>query len=103
MMGRKMLRQILVAVLGFFAGQGAVVHGRERALPSIANPALSADPAVRGAASVGLVTVGVIHALEIPGQIALAFWLTAGFFFLAIAAPLLGLWLLVQPSWRSWL
>lgn len=77
--------------------------GRESALPSIANPALSADPAVRGAAATGLVTVGVIHALEIQGQLGFAVWLTAGFFLLAAGAPLLGLWLLVRPSWRSWL
>ena len=72
-------------------------------MPSITNPALSADPAVRGAAATGLVTVGVIHALEIPGQLAFAAWLTAGFFLLAVAAPLLGLWLLIRPGWRSWL
>lgn len=70
---------------------------------SITKPALSADPAVRGAAAVGLVTVGVIHALQIQGQLAFAAWLTAGFFLLAISAPLLGLWLLIRPSWQSWL
>jgi hypothetical protein len=64
---------------------------------------LSADPAVRGAAAVGLITAGVIHALEIQGQLSGAVWLTVGFCLLAVAAPLSGLWLLIQPAVPSWL
>ena len=63
---------------------------------------LAADPALRGAAAVGLVTVGVIHALEIQGQLSGTVWLTAGFCLLAAAAPLAGLWLLIQPALPSW-
>lgn len=84
----------------------------KRAVSPVTNPvsttsspgirALAADPAVRGAAAVGLVTVGVIHALEIQGQLSGAVWLTAGFFLLAAVAPLGGLWLLVQPALPSW-
>ena len=63
---------------------------------------LAADPALRGAAAVGLVTVGVIHALEIQGQLSGAVWLTVGFCLLAAGAPLVSLWLLVQPALPSW-
>jgi hypothetical protein len=63
---------------------------------------LAADPALRGAAAVGLITVGVIHALEIQGQLSGAVWLTVGFCLLAGGAPLAGLWLLVRPALPSW-
>jgi hypothetical protein len=64
---------------------------------------LALDPAVRGSAAVGLVSVGVIHALEIQGQLSGAVWLTVGFCALAAVAPVSGLWLLIRPTWRSWL
>jgi hypothetical protein len=32
-------------------------------------PALPLDPAVRAAGAIGLITVGIVHALEIQGQI----------------------------------
>jgi hypothetical protein len=67
-----------------------------------AGAALPGDPALRGAAAVGLVTVGVIHALQIQGQLSSAVWLTIGFCLLAGFAPLAGLWLLVQPTLASW-
>ena len=70
---------------------------------SLSTTPLSADPAVRGAAAVGLITVGVIHALEIQGQLSGAVWLTVGFCLLAAAGPVSGLWLLVQPAQPSWL
>jgi hypothetical protein len=62
----------------------------------------SADPAVRASAAIGLITVGVIHALEIQGQLSGAVWLTTGFFLLAVVAPVAGLWLLVYPSPGAW-
>lgn len=62
---------------------------------------LAADPAIRGSAAVGLVAVGVIHALEIQGQLSGAVWLSIGFILLAGAAPAAGLWLLVAPAWRA--
>jgi hypothetical protein len=77
-------------------------------MKSVTSPAplaagsLAADPAIRGAAAVGLVTVGVIHALEIQGQLSGAAWLTAGFVLLAAGAPLAALWLLVRPGAPSW-
>jgi hypothetical protein len=70
--------------------------------PPLTAGSLAADPAIRGAAAVGLVTVGVIHALEIQGQLSGAVWLTVGFCLLAAVAPLAGLWLLVQPGVPSW-
>jgi hypothetical protein len=63
---------------------------------------LAADPAIRGAAAVGLITVGVIHALEIQDQLTGAAWLAVGFCLLAGVAPLAGLWLLVRPALPSW-
>ena len=57
---------------------------RTKAQPA---PDLSADPGVRATAVIGLVAVGIIHALEIQGQLSGAVWLTAGFCLLAVAAP----------------
>jgi hypothetical protein len=78
-------------------------------LPSLAEittglhrPPLSADPAVRACAATGLMTVGVIHVLEIHGQLSGAAWLTAGFALLGVAAPVAGLWLLARPSPVAW-
>lgn len=41
------------------------------------------DPAVRAVTAIGLLAVGIIHALEIPGQLGGAAWLTLGFIGLA--------------------
>ncbi len=68
----------------------------------IAQYTLAADPAVRAVGAVGLITVGIIHALEIPGQLSGAMWLTAGFCLLALVAPIAGLWLLVRPTVLAW-
>jgi hypothetical protein len=65
-------------------------------------PALPADPAVRAAGAIGLITVGLIHVLEIQGQLSGAAWLTAGFVMLAASAPVAGLWLLARPSSIAW-
>ncbi len=65
-------------------------------------PALPLDPAVRAAGAIGLLTIGVIHVLEIQGQLSGAVWLTAGFCLLAVAAPIAGLWLLARPSPAAW-
>jgi hypothetical protein len=65
-------------------------------------PALPLDPAVRAAGAIGLITVGIIHALEIQGQLTGAAWLTAGFVLLAACAPVAGLWLLARPSSAAW-
>jgi len=65
-------------------------------------PALPLDPAVRAAGAIGLITVGVIHALEIQGQLTGAAWLTVGFVLLAVCAPIAGLWLLARPSSAAW-
>ena len=65
-------------------------------------PALPLDPAVRAAGAIGLLTVGLIHVLEIQGQLSGAVWLTAGFCLLAVAAPVAGLWLLARPSLPAW-
>jgi len=65
-------------------------------------PALPLDPAVRASAAIGLVTVGIIHVLELQGQLSGAAWLTAGFALLAACAPVAGLWLLARPSWAAW-
>jgi hypothetical protein len=65
-------------------------------------PALPIDPAVRAAAAIGLITVGLIHVLEIQGQLSGAAWLTAGFCLLAVCAPAAGLWLLTRPSSAAW-
>jgi hypothetical protein len=65
-------------------------------------PALPVDPAVRAAGAIGLITVGLIHVLEIQGQLSGAAWLTAGFVMLAASAPVAGLWLLTRPSSVAW-
>jgi hypothetical protein len=65
-------------------------------------PAPPVDPAVRAAAAIGLMAVGVIHVLEIQGQLSGAAWLTAGFVLLGIVAPIVGLWLLARPSPAAW-
>ena len=65
-------------------------------------PALPLDPAVRASAAIGLVTVGIIHVLELQGQLSGAAWLTAGFALLAACAPVAGLWLLARPSSAAW-
>jgi hypothetical protein len=65
-------------------------------------PALPLDPAVRASAAIGLITVGIIHVLEIQGQLSGAAWLTAGFILLAASAPVAGLWLLARPSSAAW-
>jgi hypothetical protein len=62
----------------------------------------AADPAVRATAAIGLFGVGIVHALEIQGQLSGAAWLTAGFCALAVAAPAAGLWLLARPSALAW-
>jgi hypothetical protein len=64
--------------------------------------ALASDPAVRAVTVIGLIGVGIIHALEIPGQVDFAVWLTIGFCLLAVIAPAAGLWLLIRPSLLAW-
>jgi hypothetical protein len=64
---------------------------------------LPADPALRGVTAVGLITAGVIHAVEIQGELGGAVWLTIGFSLLAVVAPLAGLWLLVRPTGPAWI
>jgi len=66
-------------------------------------PSQPADAAIRAVAAIGLMAVGVIHALEIRGQLDGAAWLTAGFSALAIAGPVCGLWLLVRPGRLPWM
>jgi hypothetical protein len=51
----------------------------------------------------GLIGVGIVHALQIQGQLGGARWLTAGFCLLAVTAPACGLWLLAWPGPRPWL
>ena len=65
-------------------------------------PALATDPAVRAVTAIGLFAVGIIHALEIPGQVRGVVWLTMGFCLLAVVAQGAGLWLLVRPSVLAW-
>ena len=65
-------------------------------------PALPVDPAVRAAGAIGLMAVGLIHVLEIQGQLSGAAWLTVGFVLLAASAPVAGLWLLARPSSVAW-
>ena len=65
-------------------------------------PALATDPAVRAVTAIGLFAVGIIHALEIPGQATGAVWLTIGFCLLTVVAQGAGLWLLVRPSILAW-
>lgn len=63
---------------------------------------LADDPAVRAVTAIGLIGVGLIHALEIPGQLTGAAWLTTGFIGLAVAGPAAGLWLLARPTPLAW-
>jgi hypothetical protein len=65
-------------------------------------PELAADPAVRAVTAIGLIVVGIVHALEIQGQLSGAIWLTVGFCLLAPAATAAGLWLLARPSPPAW-
>ena len=65
-------------------------------------PLLAADPAVRAVGAVGLIAVGTIHALEIQRQLSGAFWLTAGFWLLAVVAPIAGLWRVLRPTRLAW-
>jgi len=73
-----------------------------RLTADIQRPALPLDPAVRASAAIGLIAVGIIHVLEIQGQLSGAAWLTAGFVLLAACAPVGGLWLLARPSTAAW-
>ena len=73
-----------------------------RLTAELQRPALPLDPAVRASAAIGLITVGIIHVLEIQGQLSGAAWLTAGFILLAASAPVAGLWLLARPSSAAW-
>jgi hypothetical protein len=73
-----------------------------RLTAELQRPALPLDPAVRASAAIGLITVGIIHVLEIQGQLSGAAWLTAGFVLLAASAPVAGLWLLARPSSAAW-
>jgi hypothetical protein len=66
-------------------------------------PSQPADAAIRAVAAIGLLAVGIVHALEIQGQLSGAAWLTAGFCALTIAGPACALWLLVRPGWLPWL
>jgi hypothetical protein len=66
-------------------------------------PSQPSDAAIRAVAAIGLMAVGIIHALEIRGQLSGAAWLTAGFCALAIAGPVCALWLLVRPGRLPWL
>ena len=66
------------------------------------SPALADDPAIRAVTVIGLIAVGIIHALEIPGQVSGTVWLTIGFCLLAVVAPGAGLWLLLRPSLLAW-
>ena len=74
----------------------------EHLTAELQRPALPLDPAVRASAAIGLITVGIIHVLEIQGQLSGAAWLTAGFVLLAACAPVAGLWLLARPSSAAW-
>jgi hypothetical protein len=74
----------------------------EQLTTELQRPALPLDPAVRAAGAIGLITVGIIHALEIQGQLTGAAWLTTGFVLLAVSAPIAGLWLLARPSSAAW-
>ena len=80
-------------------------------LPSVVSPPraaaqhlahLAADPAVRAVGAAGLIAVGIIHALEIQRQLSGAVWLTAGFWLLAVVAPIAGLWLVLRPAVLAW-
>ena len=80
----------------------ATSRGTDPTITTTSAPALATDPAVRAVAAIGLFAVGIIHALEIPGQVTGAVWLTIGFCLLAVVAQGAGLWLLVRPSILAW-
>jgi hypothetical protein len=63
------------------------MHAVSESSPAAARhvPDLSTDAPARAVTAIGLMTVGIIHALEIPGQLSGAVWLTAG---LVLAARL---------------
>jgi hypothetical protein len=63
---------------------------------------MSADPALRAVTATGLITMGIIHAVEIQGELGGAVWLPVGFTLLAIAGPLTGAWLLIKPTIPAW-
>ncbi|MBV9379775.1 MAG: hypothetical protein JOY82_19150 [Streptosporangiaceae bacterium] len=69
---------------------------------ALQRPVLAMDPAVRAVTVIGLITVGIVHALEIQGQLHGAVWLTVGFSLLAPVATAAGLWLLARPSPGAW-
>jgi hypothetical protein len=73
-----------------------------REISGMRRPA-QADAAVRAVAAIGLLTVGIIHALEIRGQLSGAVWLVAGFWLLAVSAPACALWLLARPGPLPWI
>ena len=81
------------------------MHAVSESSPAAAQhvPDLSTDAAARAVTAIGLMTVGIIHALEIPGQLSGAAWLTAGFCLIAFTAPACGLWLLARPGPLPWL
>jgi hypothetical protein len=68
--------------------------------PALAQPV---DAAARAVAAIGLMSVGIIHALEIQGNLGSTVWLTVAFSVLAGIAPVAGLCLLVRPSRASWI
>ncbi len=64
--------------------------------------AIRQDEAMRAVAVIGLMAVGIIHALEIQGQLSGAVWLAVSFCLLAVTAPVCGLWLLARPGRLPW-
>ncbi len=65
--------------------------------------AIRQDEAMRAVAVIGLMAVGIIHALEIQGQLSGTLWLTVAFCLLAVTAPACGLWLLARPGRLPWI
>lgn len=66
-------------------------------------PSQSTGAAITAVAAIGLITVGVIHALEIQDALSGPVWLTIGFCALTIAGPISALWLLIKPGREAWL
>ena len=81
---------------------GARRTADRRMLSDAARPDQS-DAAIRAVAAIGLIAVGIIHALEFRGQLNGAAWLAAGFGLLAVTAPVCALWLLARPGPLPWL
>ena len=81
----------------------AASPGRRQYPPNDAQYSQSADAATRAVAAIGLMAVGIIHALELQGQLSGAAWLTVGFAALTIAGPVCGMWLLVRPGRLPWM